>query len=201
MCSRITVRPFPFLSRRVEVDPFLLLRRRCDEQMESQTSTSTPVTSSDLTFTLRTTSSASTTKPSASFPRQTQLSSGSFVSFPFFPLTLTLVSSSSVHPILRRLETLADLPLLPALLATVHEKAPADLMKYKMAPVCSSLPSFLFIPSFEVLTRSPHVDQEKMLPYLKELTQSQIDRGLIKFVFTVFPSLTPLSPSLTHSPS
>ncbi|GAA5849182.1 hypothetical protein JCM8547_006471 [Rhodosporidiobolus lusitaniae] len=63
-----------------------------------------------------------------------------------------------VHPILRRLETFANLPLIPALLATVHEKAPADLMKYKLASVY----------------------QDKMLPYLKELTQSQIDRGLIK---------------------
>ncbi|BGP17510.1 hypothetical protein JCM10213_008244 [Rhodosporidiobolus nylandii] len=63
-----------------------------------------------------------------------------------------------VHPILRRLETFADLPLVPALLATVHENAPEDLMKYKLAPCY----------------------QEKMLPYLKELTQSQINRGLIK---------------------
>ncbi|GAA6036704.1 hypothetical protein JCM8097_003438 [Rhodosporidiobolus ruineniae] len=63
-----------------------------------------------------------------------------------------------VHPILRRLETFADLPLLPALLATVHENAPADLMKYKLAPCY----------------------QDRLLPYLKELTQSQIERGLIK---------------------
>ncbi|GAA5913255.1 hypothetical protein JCM6882_000044 [Rhodosporidiobolus microsporus] len=64
----------------------------------------------------------------------------------------------SVHPVLRRLEEFADLPLVPALLATVHENAPADLMKYKLAPCY----------------------QDKMLPYLKELTQSQIERGLIK---------------------
>ncbi|GAA5827482.1 hypothetical protein JCM11251_003831 [Rhodosporidiobolus azoricus] len=64
----------------------------------------------------------------------------------------------SVHPVLRRLEEFADLPLVPALLATVHENAPADLMKYKLAQCY----------------------QDKMLPYLKQLTQSQIDRGLIK---------------------
>ncbi|GAA6019628.1 hypothetical protein JCM10207_006947 [Rhodosporidiobolus poonsookiae] len=64
----------------------------------------------------------------------------------------------AVRPVLRPLHTFADLPLIPALLATVHEKAPADLMKYKMAPCY----------------------QDRMLPYLKELTQSQIDRGLIK---------------------
>jgi hypothetical protein len=112
--------------------------------MESLISTSMLATSSDLTFTRRTTSSVSTTRPSASFPRQTQSSSGSSALFPYCSLALTLVLSSSVHPILRRLETLADLPLLPALLATVHEKAPADLMKYKMAPVCSSVSPFFF---------------------------------------------------------
>ncbi|KAI5480400.1 hypothetical protein MNV49_000975 [Pseudohyphozyma bogoriensis] len=62
-----------------------------------------------------------------------------------------------VHPILRRLEEFADKPLVPALLATIHEQASADLMKYKLAGVY----------------------QDKMLPYLKGLTQSQIDRGLI----------------------
>ncbi|ORY91691.1 hypothetical protein BCR35DRAFT_298965 [Leucosporidium creatinivorum] len=63
-----------------------------------------------------------------------------------------------VHPILRRLEEFADLPLVPQLLATIHEQSSEDLMKYKLAPVY----------------------QDKMLPYLRELTQSQIDRGLIK---------------------
>lgn len=90
------------------------------------------------------------------------------------PILTSNYARNSVHPILRRLETFADLPLVPALLATVHEKAPADLMKYKLAPVY----------------------QEKMLPYLKKLTQSQIDRGLIKCVFLF--SLLPSSPvSLT----
>lgn len=42
----------------------------------------------------------------------------------------------AVHPILRRLEEFADLPLIPALLATVHEKSSEDLMKYKLAPMC-----------------------------------------------------------------
>lgn len=44
-----------------------------------------------------------------------------------------------VHPILRRLEELADLPLVPALLATIHEQASEDLMKYKLAPMCEFL--------------------------------------------------------------
>ncbi|BGP49444.1 hypothetical protein JCM10450v2_005335 [Rhodotorula kratochvilovae] len=63
-----------------------------------------------------------------------------------------------VHPFLRRLETFADLPLVPALLATVHEQGQSDLMRYKL--------NFRY--------------QDKMLAYLKELTQSQISRGLIK---------------------
>ncbi|KAK4706070.1 hypothetical protein P7C70_g119, partial [Phenoliferia sp. Uapishka_3] len=62
-----------------------------------------------------------------------------------------------VHPILRRLEEFADTPMIPALLATVHEKSQEDLMRYKLA----------------------HMYQDKMLPYLRELNQSQIDRGLI----------------------
>ncbi|GAA5941656.1 hypothetical protein JCM3775_003623 [Rhodotorula graminis] len=62
-----------------------------------------------------------------------------------------------VHPILRPLHEFADLPLVPALLATVHKRGPSDLMQYKL--------NFRY--------------QDKLLPYLKELTQSQIDRGLI----------------------
>ncbi|GAA5921727.1 hypothetical protein JCM1841_007108 [Sporobolomyces salmonicolor] len=63
-----------------------------------------------------------------------------------------------VHPILRPLSSFADLPLVPALLATVHESAPEDLMKYKLV----------------------HCYQDRLIPYLKELTQSQLARGLIK---------------------
>ncbi|POY75267.1 hypothetical protein BMF94_1637 [Rhodotorula taiwanensis] len=63
-----------------------------------------------------------------------------------------------VHPILRPMHTLADLPLVPALLATVHKEGNEELMKYKLAPCY----------------------QDKLLPYLAEMTQSQIDRGLIK---------------------
>ena len=44
-----------------------------------------------------------------------------------------------VHPILRRLEEFADSPMVPALLATVHEKSDADLMKYKLAHMCEPL--------------------------------------------------------------
>lgn len=69
-----------------------------------------------------------------------------------------------VHPILRPLSAFADSPMVPALLATIHEKSDSELMKYKLAPVY----------------------QNKMLPYLKELTKSQIERGLMTWVFHLF---------------
>ncbi|KAK9894462.1 hypothetical protein P389DRAFT_186346 [Cystobasidium minutum MCA 4210] len=63
-----------------------------------------------------------------------------------------------VHPIMRRLEQLADSPLIPELLVRIHKESDEKLMKYKVAPAY----------------------QEKMIPYLNELTQSQIERGLIQ---------------------
>jgi hypothetical protein len=63
-----------------------------------------------------------------------------------------------VHPILKRLSDLADDPLIPALLKTVHEGGAKHLMDYKLAPLY----------------------QDSVLPYLACLHQSQIDRGLIK---------------------
>jgi len=62
-----------------------------------------------------------------------------------------------VHPILKRLEEFKNDPLVPALLKTIHEKGPNHLMKYKLAPMY----------------------QERMIPYLEELTKSQMERGLI----------------------
>ncbi|KAI0074728.1 hypothetical protein K474DRAFT_1765099 [Panus rudis PR-1116 ss-1] len=63
-----------------------------------------------------------------------------------------------VHPVLRRLEDLADSPLVPALLEKVHIDSDKKIMDYKGAPKYSSL----------------------MLPYLRELTQRQLERGIIK---------------------
>ncbi|KAI5120885.1 hypothetical protein M0805_002985 [Coniferiporia weirii] len=63
-----------------------------------------------------------------------------------------------VHPIMKRLEDLADSPLVPALLAKVHEEGDKKLMDYKLAPVY----------------------QERMMPYLRELTAQQIEKGLIR---------------------
>ncbi|KAI0741071.1 hypothetical protein C8Q76DRAFT_765525 [Earliella scabrosa] len=62
-----------------------------------------------------------------------------------------------VHPVMRKIEDMADSPLVPALLEKVHLEADEALMKYK----CSD--------KYE----------HRLLPYLRELTQSQIDRGLI----------------------
>jgi len=63
-----------------------------------------------------------------------------------------------VHPVLKRMEDLADSPLVPALLAKIHTDADRDLMDYK---------------------KSDKYDG-KLVPYLQELTQRQISRGLIK---------------------
>ncbi|KAL5498789.1 hypothetical protein ACEPAH_2144 [Sanghuangporus vaninii] len=63
-----------------------------------------------------------------------------------------------VHPIMKRLEDLADSPLVPALLTKLHEEGDKKLMDYKLAPLY----------------------QERTIPYLKELTKQQIEKGLIR---------------------
>ncbi|KAI1791192.1 hypothetical protein LXA43DRAFT_889743 [Ganoderma leucocontextum] len=62
-----------------------------------------------------------------------------------------------VHPIMRRIQDLADSPLVPALLEKVHTESDPALLKYKAAAKY----------------------RETLLPYLRELTASQIERGLI----------------------
>ncbi|PWN89734.1 hypothetical protein FA10DRAFT_280667 [Acaromyces ingoldii] len=63
-----------------------------------------------------------------------------------------------VHPFRRRLEQLRGSPLLPRLLLDIHEHAPADLMKYKGAPLY----------------------QASVLPFLRTLDQWQRDHGLVQ---------------------
>lgn len=70
--------------------------------------------------------------------------------------------------------------MVPALLATIHEQAPADLMKYKLAHTCMS--DFWWVQWIGASLMLCCLDQDKMLPYLRELTQSQLKRGLIKYV-------------------
>ncbi|KAI0629415.1 hypothetical protein C8Q77DRAFT_286594 [Trametes polyzona] len=62
-----------------------------------------------------------------------------------------------VRPIMRRIEDLADSPLVPLLLEKVHTESAEHLLKYKGIHKYGGL----------------------LLPYLRTLTQSQIDRGLI----------------------
>lgn len=62
------------------------------------------------------------------------------------------------HPVLIPLSDLADEPLIPALLKTVYETASQELLAYKRADMY----------------------QEQLVKYLESLTQSQIERGLIK---------------------
>ncbi|KAI0663963.1 hypothetical protein C8Q70DRAFT_211356 [Cubamyces menziesii] len=62
-----------------------------------------------------------------------------------------------VRPIMRRIEDLADSPLVPSLMEKVHTESAEHLIKYKGIAKYGDL----------------------LLPYLRELTKSQIERGLI----------------------
>ncbi|KAF8511540.1 hypothetical protein JB92DRAFT_2831142 [Gautieria morchelliformis] len=72
----------------------------------------------------------------------------------------SLVERSDSRPIMKRLEDFADSPLVPALLAQVHADSDRTLMNYKLAPLY----------------------EEKVIPYLQELNQRQIDLGIIRWV-------------------
>ncbi|KLO20043.1 hypothetical protein SCHPADRAFT_934662 [Schizopora paradoxa] len=63
-----------------------------------------------------------------------------------------------VHPIMKRLEDFEDSPLVPALISKLHEEGDKTLMDYKLASVY----------------------QGRVLPYLKDMTERQIQRGLIR---------------------
>ncbi|KAI0645173.1 hypothetical protein C8Q79DRAFT_756449 [Trametes meyenii] len=62
-----------------------------------------------------------------------------------------------VRPIMRRIEDLADSPLVPSLVEKVHKESAEHLLKYKGLPKYGPL----------------------LLPYLRKLVESQIERGLI----------------------
>lgn len=62
-----------------------------------------------------------------------------------------------VHVVLKRLEDLAESPVVPALLAKIHLEADKELMHHK----------------FDGIYR------DRMMPYLQELTKRQLEQGLI----------------------
>ncbi|KAI0359575.1 hypothetical protein OH77DRAFT_1395578 [Trametes cingulata] len=70
-----------------------------------------------------------------------------------------------VRPIMRRIEDLADSPLVPSLMEKVHTESAEHLITYKGMPKYGHL----------------------LLPYLRELTQSQIERGIIRCVASLHP--------------
>ncbi|OBZ69863.1 hypothetical protein A0H81_10273 [Grifola frondosa] len=76
----------------------------------------------------------------------------------FRKLPRTQVIVFGVHPMMKRMEDLEDSPLVPALLAKIHTDSEQCLLDYKGAPKYSEL----------------------LIPYLRELTQRQIERGLIQ---------------------
>ncbi|PCH35811.1 hypothetical protein WOLCODRAFT_140094 [Wolfiporia cocos MD-104 SS10] len=63
-----------------------------------------------------------------------------------------------VHPVLQRIGDLANSPLVPALLAKIHTDADSELMDYKKTEKYAA----------------------RLLPYLQELTQDQIARGVLR---------------------
>ncbi|CAE6435103.1 hypothetical protein ACGC1H_002847 [Rhizoctonia solani] len=65
----------------------------------------------------------------------------------------------AVHPIIKKMRDIReDSPLVPALLAKIHEESSEDLMNYKVAPAYYA----------------------ELKPWLEEATKDQISRGLIK---------------------
>ncbi|CEL55399.1 hypothetical protein RSOLAG1IB_01409 [Rhizoctonia solani AG-1 IB] len=65
----------------------------------------------------------------------------------------------AVHPLIKRMKDIReDSPLVPALLAKIHEESSKDLMDYKVAPAYYA----------------------ELKPWLEEATRDQISRGLIK---------------------
>ncbi|KAL6305167.1 hypothetical protein BKA93DRAFT_234589 [Sparassis latifolia] len=63
-----------------------------------------------------------------------------------------------VHPVLKRIGTLADSPLVPAMLAKLHTESDKALLDYKLVKKYNPI----------------------LLPYLQEVTEQQIARGLIR---------------------
>jgi hypothetical protein len=64
----------------------------------------------------------------------------------------------SKDPHMRKIESMGDDPLVPALLTKIYTDGPKDLMD----------------------TKQPEAYKERLLDYLHELTESQISRGLMK---------------------
>ena len=82
------------------------------------------------------------------------------------------------HPVLKRMEDLADNPLVPALLAKIHTDSDETLMK--VASRTSSYASETLIGWEQYKSVAKY--QHKLVPYLQELTERQIAKGLIKYV-------------------
>ena len=76
------------------------------------------------------------------------------------------------------MEDLADNPLVPALLAKIHTDSDETLMK--VASRTSSYASETLIGWEQYKSVAKY--QHKLVPYLQELTERQIAKGLIKYV-------------------
>ena len=84
---------------------------------------------------------------------------------------------------MKRLEDLADSPLVPSLLIKVHEEGDKKLMDVRTIFIKNNAyhwPSFLFYLSYRYQYKLAPVYQERMMPYLHELVERQIKNGLIR---------------------
>ncbi|KAG8697538.1 hypothetical protein FRC09_007786 [Ceratobasidium sp. 395] len=95
----------------------------------------------------------------------------------FRKLPLSKVITFAVHPLLKKMRDIrADSPLVPALLAKIHQEGSKDLMDYK---VRNTRPHDFAIDTDQVKQVAPAY-QADLLPWLEAATKDQIARGLLK---------------------
>lgn len=76
------------------------------------------------------------------------------------------------------MEDLADNPLVPALLAKIHTGSDETLMKVALPPQSFMCLGLTDRAQYKSVAKYQH----KLVPYLQELTEQQIAKGLIKYV-------------------
>ena len=91
-------------------------------------------------------------------------------------------SARNRHPILRRIEDLADSPLIPALLEKVHTESDPSLLKASTPPRAVCIVANETDNANRLQYKAASKYREMLLPYLRELTASQIERGLVTYV-------------------
>ena len=98
-------------------------------------------------------------------------------------VTLPVTNQCDSHPILRKIEDLADSPLVPALLEKIHTESDPALLK---ASIRQHSPTVRELTDEEARQyKSTHKYETLLLPYLRELTRRQLECDLIAYVTSV----------------